>query len=316
MLRLKSLRAVALVTLCFFTLFIGGVDYANAAAQQNEDLLLKAHRLYQEGDYEGSIKILGEFIGKLKAVVEQKKNVAEAFYLLAKIYFEVGDDNKVEENLMKVFETYPAFKKDESNLGFKEQVEKVRGQFLQEKEAEAEEKALDLKKQEDELKKEKPEKKKVILQPTVKKKKKKFPILLVIGGLVLVGLVVALAAGGGGGDKPKKDEYDIRGNWVLDAEYAGGTDTFYFTFSGSMTSGIFVDHDGERGTYIVTGRSASFEYNDYPLRFQGNFSTMNQINGTWTIPGVSSGNFVANRGGPGGVASTGAGESTIKNLIK
>ena len=134
MFNVKRLRPLGLMTLFFFIFFIGTADLSLAKAQ--EDDLMKARRLYQEGDYEGSIKLLSDFIEKLKAMVEQKKNVAEAFYLLAKIYFEVGDDAKVEENLRKVFETFPTFKKEETNFGFRDRVEKAREAFLQVKEKE------------------------------------------------------------------------------------------------------------------------------------------------------------------------------------
>ncbi len=299
MFNVKRLRPLGLMTLFFFIFFIGTADLSLAKAQQEEDLLIKARRLYQEGDYEGSIKMLSDFIEKLKAMVEQKKNVAEAFYLLAKIYFEVGDDAKVEENLRKVFETYPTFKKEETNFGFRDRVEKARETFLQEKEKEAREK-------EEELEEPEPEPQ-VIEQPTVKKKKKKFPILLVVGGLVVVAVVAILLL-----KKKKKDEYDIRGDWRVNLQLLGETFVLGINFRGSRTSGTFLDLDGDTGTYTVSDRNVSFSYDDYDISFTGSFSDNNNMNGSVVVVGVT-GSWRATRGTAGGMSGT---LSTIKAKSK
>ena len=213
------LRRAALVTLMFFAFFTFAADLAMAKPQ--EDDLTMAKRLYQDGDYEGSIKLLSKFIDKLKAMVEQKKNVAEAFYLLAKIYFEVGDDTKVDENLQKVFETYPTFTKtDENNFGFKDRVERVREKFLKQKEEEAQKMQAELKEQQPEAQefteetKTKSDESNVIEHPAQKKKKKKFPVLLVVGGIIVVGVLVFLLT------KKKKKEYTLT---VTRTEGVGGS---------------------------------------------------------------------------------------------
>ena len=66
-------------------------------------------------------------------MLEQKKNVSEAFYLLAKIYYEVGDYTKMEENLRKCFDTYPTFTMEEANLDFKDRMDKIKKEVLEEK---------------------------------------------------------------------------------------------------------------------------------------------------------------------------------------
>lgn len=268
MLRLKLLRPLSLLTLFFFIFFIGP---AELSLGQEEDTLVKAQKLYQAGDYESAIKTLSDFITKLRAMVEQKKNVAQAFYMLAKIYFEVGDDTKVDENLQKVFETYPAFKIDESNFSFKERVERVREEFLQKKEA-------GLNKQEEQT----TPKPKIIEQPTVKKEKKKFPVVLVVVAVVVVGVAVALLAGGKSKEKPE-EVYDIRGAWtIIDTT---GTEQLWshLTFSGTTrNTGTFVDDDNDTGTFTVNGTSVSFRYNLYDIVFTGNFVAQNRMNGTYT----------------------------------
>jgi outer membrane protein assembly factor BamD (BamD/ComL family) len=275
MFRIKWLRTVSVVTLFFFVFFIGAADFS--LAQKEEDKLMKARKLYQEGDYEGSIKLLSDFIQKLRAMVEQKKNVAEAFYLLAKIYFEVGDDAKVEENLQKVFETYPAFQKEETNFGFKERVEKVRARFLEKKEAEVIQQQEELIKKEKEI--EAKPKPKVIEQPTPKKKKKKFPVVLVVVGLAVVAVLVILLAGGK--KKEKEEVFDIRGDWTIFVDFGEGEiPVFLMTFNGTLNRGNFVDQDGDTGTYTVNRRNVNFEYDDFDIFFNGNFTDQNNMRGT------------------------------------
>jgi hypothetical protein len=303
---IKLIRRAAILTLFFFAFFTFAADLAMARPQ--EDDLTKAKRLYQEGDYEGSIKLLSGFIDKLKAMVEQKKNVAEAFYLLAKIYFEVGDDAKVEENLGKVFTTYPSFtKKDEANFGFKERVDKARAVFLKDKEAQARQMEQELKEQEKKepevIKETKPEAEefKVIEQPKPKKKKKKFPVLLVVGGLVVVAALVLLL-GKKKKDEPAPEVFDIRGTWRLTATILGETFSGLFTFSGNLNNGTFVDEGGDTGTYTVNGRNVSFSYDDYLFSFTGRFIDQNRMEGTFeltTVEGtVVTGNWHGDRQEP------------------
>lgn len=279
----KILRRAAVLTLFFFVFFTATADFSLARAQ--EDDLTKAQKLYQKGDYERSIKLLGDFIEKLKSIVEQKKNVAEAFYLLAKIYFEVGDDAKVDENLAKVFETYPTFSKDESNFGFKERVDKAREAFLKVKEQEARKMERDLKdqQQEQEVKqppKAEPDSYQPIMKTKPRKKKKKFPILLVVGGIALVAVLV-LVLGKKKKDEPAPEVFDIRGDWTVYDTVEGDQVFAYYTFAGNLNSGTFVDHEGDYGTYTVNGRSVTFVYDDFDITFNGNFSSQDQMNGTW-----------------------------------
>lgn len=283
----KFLKGAGMVTLFLFVFFIFSADFA--AAQKDEDVLLKARRLYQDGDYEGSIKLLGDFISKLRAMVEQKKNVAEAFYLLAKIYYEVGDDAKVNENLRKCFDTYPAFTMEETNLGFKDRVNKIRKEVLEAKTKEPLPEAETFEEEEP------PAEEKVIEQPgpPKEKKKKKFPVLLVVGGIA-VAAVLIVALGGGKKKEPEPERFDIRGDWTIEPDrYL----PIYMTFSGSLTSGEFVDQDGIRGAYNVNGRQVEFQYYPpYEINFNGNFSDRDHMNGQYEIVGVDSGTWAAHRG--------------------
>lgn len=276
MLRAKFLRPLSLITLFFFIFFIGPAEFSLG---QEEDTLVKAQKLYQAGDYEDAIKTLSDFITKLRAMVEQKKNVAQAFYMLAKIYFEVGDDTKVDENLRKVFETFPAFKIDENNFSFKDRVEMVREEFLQKKEATALQKEAELDKQEEQMK----PKPRVIEQPTGKKEKKKFPVVLVVAGIVVAAAVVILLSGGKSKEKPE-EVFDIRGPWTIFDTSGVEQRWSHITFNGSShRSGTFLDTEvNEPGTFTVTGRSVSFRYTNYNFIFTGNFVDQNRMNGTYT----------------------------------
>jgi len=302
------------VTLVFFTFFILSADFNFVQAKEKEeDVLLKARRLYQDGDYEGSIKLLSDFIQKLRAMVEQKMNVAEAFYLLAKIYYEVGDDSKVDENLRKVFETYPGFIMEEENLSFKDRVEKARRGVLEKKEKELDEQAEALKEEE-----ESPEEERVIEQPYPSRtKKKKFPVLLVVGGIVVVAAIVLLVSS----KKSKEDEYNIVSNWIIYENYPDGTSgEQYITFSGSKTSGTFVDQDGFTGTYNVNGRNVNFSY-DFGLWFSysGTFTGKDTMSGNWnwTYQGSPvSGSWTGERGGPGGVVKITSGTKASTEIKK
>ncbi len=282
----KWLKSTGIVTLCLFVFFIFSADIG--LAQQEEDALAKAKKLYQEGDYEGSIDLLSKFIEKLKAMVAQKKNVAEAFYLLAKIYFEVGDDTKVEENLEKVFNTYPAFKKDETNFSFKERVEKIKKTALAKK---GKKKKAPPKEMKPVVKKQPQDQPRVIEQPQPKKKKKKFPTLLVVGGIVVVAVLAMLLLK----KKKKEDEYDIRGDWTVNFNVAGNAGFFYMTFSGSKTSGSFVDNEGDTGTYSVNGSAVNFGYNNYNISFSGNFGSQGSMSGSLQVEGTN-GSWNATRG--------------------
>jgi len=98
----------------------------NSRAYSQENVMEKAEKLFHQGNYDDSITILSEYINKFKNSVSHKKNVSEAHYLLAKVYFTVGEDKIVDENLEKAFKLYPAFEKEETDLEFKDLVDKIK----------------------------------------------------------------------------------------------------------------------------------------------------------------------------------------------
>lgn len=271
------LRNLAIVALVFF---IGVSITSNYAFASEEDNLLKARRLYKEGDYEGAVQILNDFVEKLKAIVAQKKNVAEAFYLMAKVYYTVGDDRKVDENLKKVFETFPTFNYDEADYDFKTRVETAKQLVMAQQGTEAftAPQETEVQPQEEVVQ---PKRQNVIVSPP-KAKKKKFPVLLVVGGIVVI---VVLAAVLLGGNKDKEEPLDIRGNWILNEEWPRfGSFTTFATFTGGPLQGTFRNNDGMTGTYVVTDNKVFFSYDDYEKwEYKGNFTSPDNLVGTGVV---------------------------------
>ena len=294
------IRRIGILTLVFFIGF--SLSHQLSFAQDESDELLKARRMYQQGDYEGAINLLVNFIDKLKAIVAQKKNVAEAFYLLAKVYYTVGEDQKVDENLAKVFETYPAFQKEETDLEFRDRVEKKRQEMASARVAGP---TQPVTQPEVETK---PEEEKQVIAAPAKKKKKKFPILLVLGAAALIAVLVLVVLKGDSGDDGP-EQYDVRGLWRITFVGLGSTYQFNMNFSGGTSSGVIQDEFGDEGTYTVSpDNRVTFQYNNFALVFSGTLQSNVSMNGTWTFPG-SNGTWSATkltvRAGRSAAASTG-----------
>lgn len=214
----KKLKFVSIVTLFFFTWFCFAADFSFAQANK-EDPLLKAKRLSQEGDYDGAIKILQDYIEKIKLIKKEKQNLVKAYYSLARTFYKVGEEELCDKNLRMVYEINPNFNTEENDLIFKDRTEKIKKKveerLLEEKREEAktkeEAKKVEVKKEKKPIVKEEiPKKepvKKVVTKPAKKKKKnKKFPVLLVIGGVVAIGIILFLVL------KKKTKEYNLTVN--------------------------------------------------------------------------------------------------------
>ncbi|HLP62786.1 MAG TPA: Ig-like domain-containing protein [Candidatus Deferrimicrobium sp.] len=132
MLKTTILKKTSLITLLFFIWFSAFTDFNFAQGSQGDNRLDKAKERYKQGDYAGSIQLLKEFIDQIKAIAEQKRSAAQAFYLMAKIYHSQGDDINADENLKKTFENYPALNEHEEDLDFKDRVERIRKKIAEE----------------------------------------------------------------------------------------------------------------------------------------------------------------------------------------
>ncbi len=265
------LKKVGIFILISFVFLIGTSEYSFA---NEEDILLKARKYYQQGNYDASVKVLQKFIENLRAIVEQKKNVAEAFYLLAKVYYTVGEDAEVNKNLKKVYETFPSFSKEENDLEFKKIIIQVR-------------KEMGLKdavqKPVKKIEQQKPIKKVIVKEG---KKKKKFPILLVAGGIIIIAAVAILLL-----KKKAEEVYDISGRWNVNERIpADGiifdepiNDNLWFSFTGQLDKGTFVDEYGDVGVYTVQDKDVTIRYTNFDpritIRLVGSFSTVNNMRG-------------------------------------
>jgi formylglycine-generating enzyme required for sulfatase activity len=132
--------------------------------------------------------VLDVYIGEIKAKPNQKPDLAAAYYLLAKVYFAVGDDAKCDEALLNVFSARLGFDQDESNYGFKEWLSEAKAQLAGNLPAKVDTKTV---KQKPKVEPQAVEiaKKNAV---TVVKKKKKFPLLLAIVGVGVVAVLILL----------------------------------------------------------------------------------------------------------------------------
>ncbi len=178
---LKIAAVIALVAFLWCSLEPGTAW----GSQDQEEPLLKARRLIREGDYEGAIKLLEDYIAKIRVIAEQKKNVAEAYYIMAKTYYIVGEEENCEASLRRVYETYPAFTIEEPDLGFRARAEKAKEMALTRQKEKIEEPAA---KKEKEPEIGKP----AALGKVGEVKKKKFPWLIAGGAVLVVGIVAVL----------------------------------------------------------------------------------------------------------------------------
>jgi tetratricopeptide (TPR) repeat protein len=125
MLSSGTLKKTAILTAGIFLWFALGAGLS-WSGQGRDNPLSKARQLIKEGEYQGAIKMLEDYIGKIKQVLFQKKRIAEAYYIIAKIYYIVGEDNNTDINLKRVFETYPGFSIEESDMAFLARVNKIK----------------------------------------------------------------------------------------------------------------------------------------------------------------------------------------------
>ena len=120
-----SVRHQSMVALFFFTWFCLVPASIRAG---DEDPLDTARKLIQAGSYEEAARILGVYIEKIRAIAKQKNQVAEAYYLLAKMYYEVGDDQKCDDSLRAALKNNPEISQDEPNAGFSVRLDKIRAE--------------------------------------------------------------------------------------------------------------------------------------------------------------------------------------------
>jgi tetratricopeptide (TPR) repeat protein len=123
----KRFQGIAAFTLFFFSCFALTNNYSYS---QDENPLLKAQGLYKQGNFVEAVKVLDAFIEMIKNNPSEKKRLAEAYYLLARIYYEAGEDDRVTEYMKQAVAAFVDIGREEGNLDFKSRLELVREQWL------------------------------------------------------------------------------------------------------------------------------------------------------------------------------------------
>jgi hypothetical protein len=173
----NSVHGRCLAALFFFTWSCLVAGFLHG---EGEDPLVVAQGLIRVGSYDEAARVLDAYIEKIRDIPKQKGKAAEAHYLLAKMYFEVGADTKCEDNLKAALALEPELGKDEPRADFRERLDRVRSEVaprIYEKLKKDEQRRLH--------------------------HKKKFPWLLVVGAAVAVVIAVLLLA------KKKKATYTL-----------------------------------------------------------------------------------------------------------
>jgi len=117
-------RSLAIGTLVMFSLMVmfNGYGYGQSAVTP----LTRAQDLLSQGKYDEAVSVIQGYINETKDKTDRKPDLAAAWYLLAKIYYEVGDDEKCDAALLAVYMAHPGFDQTEPNFGLRERVTKVK----------------------------------------------------------------------------------------------------------------------------------------------------------------------------------------------
>jgi formylglycine-generating enzyme required for sulfatase activity len=186
----RILKRLACLTVFFF---LSAVLSGYVPLQKDEDILLKARMLIKEGNLDAAVHELNEVVETLTKTIPRKiKELAEAHYLLARVYKIVKMEAKYKHHLKKSFEIYPSLSIAEPDPEIRQMMNRVKEQLKRE---ESKKKTVE----------------KVGEPPKTRiKRKKKFPLLLVLAGAAVVTAVVLLL---------KKKKKDGTGNY--DTEVLG-----------------------------------------------------------------------------------------------
>jgi sugar lactone lactonase YvrE len=99
-----------------------------AMSAQGEDILAQARRLVEDGELEAAAALLEPYVAKLKGEAGQKRNLAEAGYVLARVDYLMWLDEKSDEALRLIFAAVPDYAVPEPNKYFLARVERIRSE--------------------------------------------------------------------------------------------------------------------------------------------------------------------------------------------
>ena len=123
----KYFHGIAVFTLSAFICFTLTLEYSFA---QEENPLLKAQGLYKQGNLIEAVKVLEAFIDKASGSRDEQKRLAEAYFLLARIYYDAGEDARVMDYLKLAVAADADIGRDEGNIDLKARLERVREDWL------------------------------------------------------------------------------------------------------------------------------------------------------------------------------------------
>jgi len=227
----KQFHVIALITLFVFISFTLTYEYSFA---QDESPLIKAQDLYYKGNFIEAIKVLNTFISKNQNNQAENKRLAEAYYLLARINYDSGEDARTDDFLKRALEANGQIGKRETDREFKTRFDQVKKEWLKTKPVDNEivPKVIPESEKVEEVQPEAKEKEGPVQQL---KKKKKFPWLLTALGVgVIAGLVLLL-------NKKKNSEptsEDISVNFKIIGNIFGYPDTYHLV---AATFKIYID---------------------------------------------------------------------------
>jgi hypothetical protein len=108
-------------------------------------------------------------------------------------------------------------------------------------------------------------------------------ILPIVIGIVAVGAIAAVLV-----LVVLKTKYEIAGKWDFSFTSTSPAHTWVWTliFSGDNKNGTFIDNFSDTGTYTVSGKDVTIEYNTWDIQFSGKFDGKDKMTGSATFAGL------------------------------
>jgi len=105
-------------------------------------------------------------------------------------------------------------------------------------------------------------------------------ILPLVIGVVAVGAIAAVLV-----LVVLKTKYEIAGKWDFSFTSTAPAHTWVWTliFSGDNKNGTFVDNFGDRGTYTVSDKNVTIEYDTWDIQIAGKFDGKDRMTGSATF---------------------------------
>jgi len=115
---------------------------------------------------------------------------------------------------------------------------------------------------------------------------RKKSILPIVIGIVAVGAIAAVLV-----LVVLKTKYEIAGKWDFSFTSTAPAHSWVWTliFSGDNKNGTFIDNFSDTGTYTVSGKDVTIDYNTWDIQFIGKFDGKDKITGSATFGGLTIG---------------------------